>query len=104
MSEWKLGGYVEWQKHQEAVALARELAVDARELTEAAGPSLADMVSSLLAARYAAILSSLSAVTGEGAADMKLLREVCGDLVALRKGDHSAERLRLERERFHWSC
>jgi hypothetical protein len=35
---------------------------------------------------------------------MKLLREVCGDLVALRKGDHSAERLRLERERFRWSC
>ncbi len=29
----------------------------------------------------------------------RLLRELCGDLVELRRGDHSAERLRMERER-----
>ena len=33
---------------------------------------------------------------------MKLLREFCGDIVALRKGDHSAERLKLERERLEF--
>jgi hypothetical protein len=29
----------------------------------------------------------------------RLLREMCGDIVQLRKGDHSAERLQIERER-----
>jgi hypothetical protein len=29
----------------------------------------------------------------------RLLREMCGDIVELRKGDHSAERLKIERER-----
>lgn len=104
VSEWKLGGYVEWQKHQDALTLARELAANAKELAEASdGGSLADTVSPLLAARYAAILNNLSAVTGTSAEDLKLLRDVCSDLVALRKGDHSAERLKLDRERFHWS-
>ncbi|MDA0578186.1 MAG: hypothetical protein O3B24_08810 [Verrucomicrobia bacterium] len=36
---------------------------------------------------------------GEDAHDWKTLRELCSDVVALRKGDHSAERLKLERER-----
>lgn len=102
VSEWKQGGYVEWQKHQDALALARELAANAKELTEASGGSLADTVSLLLAGRYAALLRDLSAVTGAQGADLKMLRDVCSDLVALRKGDHSAERLRLERERLRW--
>lgn len=99
LSEWKLGGYPEWQQHQVDVALARELAVQADELTQVAGESLADKVSPLLAARYAAMLARLSTVTGEDAEDWKMLREMCSDLVALRKGDHTAERLKLERER-----
>ena len=66
------------------------------------GESLTDAVSPLLAGRYAAILTSLSAVTTECADDWKMLRELCSDVVALRKGDHSAERLKLERKRLHW--
>ena len=31
--------------------------------------------------------------------DWERLRELCRDLVALRKGDHAAERLKIERER-----
>jgi hypothetical protein len=98
LSEWKLGGYLEWQQHQESLALARELAAHAGELTQAAGDSLADTASPLLAARYVAILKTLSAAAGTPD-DWKALRELCSDLVALRKGDHSAERLKLERER-----
>jgi hypothetical protein len=102
LSEWKLGGYVEWQKQQEALVLARELAANAAELAEAGGDSLADKVAPLLAARYAVMLRNLSAASGERAEDWKMLRELCSDLVALRKGDHSAERLKIERERLHW--
>lgn len=99
LSEWKLGGYVDWQKHQEDVALVCELAANADELTQAAGESLVDKVSPLLVARYVAILRTLNTLTGEDADDWKVLRELSSDLVALRKGDHSAERLKLERER-----
>jgi hypothetical protein len=99
LSEWKRGGYPEWLKQQEDLALARELAENADELTQVTGESFADMVSPLLAARYVALLRTLGTVTGENGEDWKVLRELCGDLVALRKGDHSAERLKLERER-----
>jgi hypothetical protein len=34
-----------------------------------------------------------------GEIDLKLLREFCGDVVALRRGNHSAARLKIEQER-----
>ncbi len=44
----------------------------------------------------------LSQLNAEGEIDLKILREFCADIVALRKGDHSAERLKLERERLEF--
>lgn len=35
----------------------------------------------------------------DGRTGWRLLREMCGDIVELRKGDHSAERLQIEWER-----
>lgn len=103
LSEWKQGGYREWQKHQEALALAREFSAHAAELAQVAGAPLSDVVSPLLLTKYMAILQSLGPVTGGDPGDWKVLREVCRDLVALRKGDHNAERLKLERERVRWN-
>ena len=97
LSEWKQGGFIEWQKHQEMLLQARELAANAVELDRACDGSLADRVSSMLAVRYAALLGTLQSTTGEHVEDWKMLREVCSDLTALRKGDHSAERVRLQR-------
>lgn len=56
--------------------------------------------------RYTGVLAG-SPLCGGDAADSpdwgregwRLLREMCGDIVKLRKGDHSAERLQIERER-----
>ena len=100
LSEWKLGGYIEWQEQQENMALVRELAANAGELTQIAGESLADMASPLLVARYVAILRTLCSGSGMTPDDRKVLHGLCSDLVALRKGDHSAARLKLEHERF----
>ena len=102
LTEWKQGGFLEWQKHQEAVAMAREWSANADELVGAVGTPLTDKVSPLLAARYMALIRTLGAAGGGEAADLKVLREVCRDIVALRKGDHSAERLKLDRDRLHW--
>ena len=97
LSEWKQGGFAEWQKHQEMLLQARELAANAVELDKACDGSLADRVSSMLAVRYAALLGTLQSTTGERVEAWKMLREVCSDLAALRKGDHSAARVRNQR-------
>ena len=49
-----------------------------------------------LAARYA--VATRRVAETEGPEGWRLLRELCADVVELRRGDHSAERLRLERE------
>lgn len=103
LSEWKQGGFLDWQKHQETLALACELTVNADELTQGAGDSLSDKIAPLLIARYMAIIQNLSNFTNSSADDWKILREMCSDVVALRKGDHSAERLKLDHERLRWS-
>jgi hypothetical protein len=56
-----------------------------------------DTLAFWLAARYA-VATRRIAQTG-GREGWRLLREMCGDIVDLRKGDHSAERLQIERER-----
>jgi hypothetical protein len=48
-------------------------------------------------ARYA--VATRRVVETGGREGWRLLREMCGDIVELRKGDHTAERLQIERER-----
>src|SRR5450432_905689 len=58
---------------------------------------LTDTLALWLAARYA--VATRRVAEAEGVEGWRLLRELCGDLVELRRGDHSAQRLRMERER-----
>jgi len=94
LSEWKAGGFCDWQSQQEALEMVRQLAGDADELRQATPDLLTDKLALWLAARYVVALKSV-----EGEPDWKRLRELCNDLVALRKGDHRQERLKLDRER-----
>src|SRR5690349_20082492 len=57
LCEWKAGGYRDWLARQEALSQARELAADAKELTEATDGRLTDHLATVLAARYAAALA-----------------------------------------------
>ncbi len=75
---------------------------DADELNQASKVRLTDLLTQRLAAYYVIAAKALSQSNAEGEIDLKLLRELCGDIVALRKGDHSAERLNLERERLEF--
>jgi hypothetical protein len=123
LSEWKQGGYRDWLLQQQALDFARRLLEDATELhsllrpapspsppEERAGegrpaspappaphPPLSDLLALWLATRYALATRTLG---GQDTSDQwRQLRELCADVVELRRGDHSAERLRLERER-----
>lgn len=97
LSEWKQGGYRDWQAQQEALEIAGRLGEDAAEWDAEGRAPLTDTLTHWLAARYAVATRRL-AETG-GREGWRLFREMCGDVVELRKGDHSAERLRIERER-----
>ena len=99
LSEWKAGGFREWQNQQEALALARDLAGDAEELTTAAKGSMADRMATVVTARYAAALVEWDGnPEGQGGRKLRVLRAICQDVVELRRGDHSAARLKMEQE------
>ena len=90
LSEWRQGGYRDWQAQQEALAVAERLGEDAVGRKTAGGAPLTDILARWVAARR------VDEAGGEEG--WRLLRELCGDLVKLRRGDHSAERLRMQRE------
>ena len=100
LSEWRTGGFTEWQARQETLAQARELAADATELTTATEGRLTDHLATVLAARYAAALSGWNGeLTEEFRRELRALRGLCQDIVELRRGDHSGARLKMEQER-----
>ena len=53
----------------------------------------------LLTLRYVEMVKALNTVSGAQPDEWKRIRELCSDLVALHKGDHNAERAKLERRR-----
>jgi hypothetical protein len=98
LSDWKQGGYREWVLQQEALELAERLAEEAVELQVEGRPPLTDTLALWLAARYAVATRAVAAQ--DGPEQWRQMREFTADVVELRRGDHSAERLRLEREQF----
>lgn len=42
LSEWRHGGYQDWLRHQEALALARQMMAENEEWSQVAAPPLAD--------------------------------------------------------------
>jgi hypothetical protein len=100
LSEWKAGGYRDWQARHEMLAHAREMAADASELTHATSGKLTDHLAAILAARYAAAIANWKGeASDEFRAKLRALRELCQDIVNLRRGDHSGARLFMEQER-----
>ncbi len=100
LSEWRAGGFVEWQARQETLAQARELAAEAVEISAATDGRLADHLATVLAARYASALAGWNGeVTEEFRRKLRALRGLCQDIVELRRGDHSGARLQMEQER-----
>ena len=97
LSEWKQGGYRDWIAQEEALVVAGRLGEDAVEWDAEGRPPLTETLALWLATRYA--VATRRVADTEGPEGWRLLREMCGDIVGLRRGDHSAQRLELERER-----
>lgn len=103
LSEWRQGGYREWLLQKEALDGVGKFREEAAELRgsgrdgEGQGGGLIEDMAVWILAR---LMAALRAQKDDGSGpDFRVLRQVCGDVVALRKGEHQAERLRMERER-----
>jgi hypothetical protein len=99
LSAWKAAGYRDWLAQQQALEQARQLAAEVADLKQAGNEHLTEMLAQFLAAQY--VLATKAAVrqANGGPVDLKTLQALCADLAALRRGDHSAERLSIERQR-----
>ncbi len=98
LSEWNAGGYQEWLDQQETKEFAAHLVDEADELN-AAGLLHTDKIAIWLTARLMAMLRRLAAANTDDDARWKLLGDAAAAFAALRRGDHSAERLKIARER-----
>jgi hypothetical protein len=97
LSEWKKRGYRDWVAHQEALELAEKLAQDVIDWDAKSRAPLTDTLALWLASRFA--MATRRVGEAKGPEGWRLLRGLCADVVQLRRGDHSAQRLFLERER-----
>jgi hypothetical protein len=98
LSAWRRGGYSDWEGQQFALDEARRVAAECRESGETGENVLADNLAVWLTGRYILAATRLTQ-NGVDPGAWKILRAVCHDLVASRRGDHAAERQRIEHER-----
>jgi hypothetical protein len=85
----------------EVRAMLTEMVAEAHELKSAAGGSVTDAVAAWLAPQYLlAAREKLAANAGAGR--FEVLRTFLHDWALLRRGDHSAARLQLDREELEW--
>ena len=76
----------------------REIVAEVASLKEAGAEALTDTLAHWLTAHYVTAAKRAAANAGPDGLDLTVLRGLIADVVALRRGDHSAERLSVERE------
>jgi len=85
----------------EVKTMLSQMAAEAQDLKAAAGGSVTDAVAAWLAPQYLlAARQKLDAIDGAGR--LEVLRSILHDWTLLRRGDHSAARLQLDREELEW--
>jgi len=99
VSNWKLGGYLDWLEHQEDLEAISRFGSDAGEIRKKSGGGLADQLAVCLAARIVRALRNMPSAEEDPQGQLEWLRRLCADLSKMRKGDQNAESMRLKRER-----
>lgn len=101
LSDWRQGGFREWERHQESFALVRTLAEESDDLGDATDEiEISDRLSAVLAAELASMAKTLLEQAKDPRERWHCLREILQELVCLRKGDHKTARLVMDRERW----
>lgn len=82
-----------------AKALLSSMMAETAALEQAAGGPLTEVLAAWLSAQYLPTLHRLRTEAGEEGLESAVLHTLCADVAVLRHGDHSAARLRMDRDR-----
>ncbi|MEP6669969.1 MAG: hypothetical protein ABJF10_12495 [Chthoniobacter sp.] len=99
LSRWKNGGYQDWLRYQEAVALAEHLYERGEELKASAQNRMpmTEVLHLWMTSRLVRSTREIESMEGEAA--WRRQRQFCADLVKMRRAEHEAERLQIEHAR-----
>ena len=91
LSEWRQGGYRDWSLRQEIFEHARQTSSAAGDIKEETESFLVDDLATILTARYAALLAQWDGeVTEAFQAKLKVLSQMCQDVIRLQRSIHRA--------------
>jgi hypothetical protein len=96
LSDWRAGGYKEWEEQQDKTHRIRELAQFAAKLTQANGGSIAEGAAAIASGK---LLELLEPAADGAPMDKDTLGDVVQALVALRSAEIGKGRLDLETEK-----
>jgi hypothetical protein len=99
LSAWKTGGYLAWEQDQITQQELASFLEKAGALQQAAKEGLTDRMTLFLAAKMALEFNRLDSVP-DGEEKSKILRELLGSLVLLRRRELHGEKLRLDRQKY----
>ncbi|MCE9608936.1 MAG: hypothetical protein K8R23_01785 [Chthoniobacter sp.] len=103
LSVWKQGGFEDWQRHEEARAWAGLLTKESDDLEREAGKMrLADRAAVPVVVALGQLLQQAT-TSGDPTEQRKTVLGVAQQLEQVRRGNHEAERVRLEAERWEAS-
>jgi len=100
LTEWKDGGYRDWQVRQDALAMVSNLGGE-----DVAGDSpltgyFHEKFARSVSIHYAATAKAVLAAQLDSETKFSRLRQLCADVSRLRRIDYHAERINIERQRF----
>ena len=100
LSDWKSGGFLDWQAEQEALALLRESKSDGQELAKVPAAELAAPLTTVLMAHYtAAFYRSNGDATEEPRARVRRLGKSMRDMIRLQRYQLAREQAQIGRDR-----
>lgn len=101
LSEWRQGGFDDWLRQQETRAWVRALADESSDLEEEAGDvSVTDWLAAPLAVALGRWMHEVAAGVQDNPAQRSRLLAIAREVSELRRGDHRAQRLQIDRERW----
>jgi hypothetical protein len=100
LTQWKQGGFLDWQNLQQTRLAIAQLAEDADTLrSDTPAPALADKLSTVLAAGFVLAARGLLDPSTDPQARWQRLREILPALARLRRADYQSQLLDLARRR-----
>jgi hypothetical protein len=101
LSEWRQGGFLDWQRNEEARADIAALAEHSDDLGEAAADAeISDRLASVVSVEFMRVARAMLEEKSDSRERWQCLREILHELSQLRRDDHRAVRTIIRRDRW----